>query len=253
MIKFHVEASLNMLWVVSLCEEEPWKCMQVNNAGVNFNLGSANSVEFAEKVVATNYFGTKRMIQAMIPLMRLSTSGARIVNVTSRLGRLNGRRNVSTTLMLYLYLFSYHLYFLTFFISYCSLPWEITYATTSHLVIKTMWKRSWYHSLACDVGQTSEQGCWNFFISKFATLVFLEDMANFVFRCFKGSVDYILVILGLYKLGRVLGVKLFLGWSKGYKYSFNVILISSDSLIHSISNFHSFSYFPCGSYFCSRF
>lgn len=65
----------------------------VNSAGVNFNLGSANSVEFAEKVVATNYFGTKRMIKAMIPLMRRSTSGARIVNVTSRLGRLNGRRN----------------------------------------------------------------------------------------------------------------------------------------------------------------
>lgn len=88
--------------------------MQVNSAGVNFNLGSANSVEFAEKVVATNYFGTKRMIKAMIPLMRRSTSGARIVNVTSRLGRLNGRRNVSTTLMLFLYLFIYHLYFLTF-------------------------------------------------------------------------------------------------------------------------------------------
>ncbi|KAL2234518.1 carbonyl reductase [NADPH] 1 [Sesamum indicum] len=65
----------------------------VNNAGVNFNAGSDNSVEFAEKVIATNYYGTKNMIKAMIPLMRPSDSGARIVNVSSRLGRLNGRRN----------------------------------------------------------------------------------------------------------------------------------------------------------------
>ncbi|XP_057767716.1 uncharacterized protein LOC130987997 [Salvia miltiorrhiza] len=65
----------------------------VNNAGVNFNFGSDNSVEYAEKVIATNYYGTKNMIKAMIPLMRRSSSGARIVNVSSRLGRLNGRRN----------------------------------------------------------------------------------------------------------------------------------------------------------------
>ncbi|XP_059642614.1 uncharacterized protein LOC132284522 isoform X2 [Cornus florida] len=65
----------------------------VNNAGINFNQGSENSVEFAEQVIVTNYFGTKNMIKAMIPLVRPSASGARIVNVSSRLGRLNGRRN----------------------------------------------------------------------------------------------------------------------------------------------------------------
>ncbi|XP_010523410.1 PREDICTED: (+)-neomenthol dehydrogenase [Tarenaya hassleriana] len=65
----------------------------VNNAGVNYNLGSDNSVEFAQTVVATNYYGTKNMTEAMIPLMRLSRQGTRIVNVSSRLGRLNGRRN----------------------------------------------------------------------------------------------------------------------------------------------------------------
>ncbi|KAL1563812.1 alcohol dehydrogenase [Salvia divinorum] len=65
----------------------------VNNAGVNFNFGSDNSVEHAENVIATNYYGTKNMIKAMVPLMRHSSSGARIVNVSSRLGRLNGRRN----------------------------------------------------------------------------------------------------------------------------------------------------------------
>ncbi|KAA0057722.1 short-chain dehydrogenase/reductase family protein [Cucumis melo var. makuwa] len=68
-------------------------CPQINNAGVNFNLGSSNSVEFAQMVIATNYYGTKNMIQAMIPLMKPSSAGARIVNVSSRLGKLNGRRN----------------------------------------------------------------------------------------------------------------------------------------------------------------
>lgn len=65
----------------------------VNNAGINFNLGSENSVEHAEQVIKTNYYGTKSVIEALIPLMKPSASGARIVNVSSRLGRLNGRRN----------------------------------------------------------------------------------------------------------------------------------------------------------------
>ncbi|KAK4744228.1 hypothetical protein SAY87_010540 [Trapa incisa] len=65
----------------------------VNNAGVNFNVGSDNSVDNAEMVISTNYYGTKNMIKAMIPLMRPSTAGARIINVSSRLGRLNGKRN----------------------------------------------------------------------------------------------------------------------------------------------------------------
>lgn len=69
--------------------------LQVNNAGVNYNLGSDNSVENARMVINTNYYGTKNIIKAMIPFMRHSASGARIVNVSSRLGRLNGRRNVS--------------------------------------------------------------------------------------------------------------------------------------------------------------
>ncbi|KAK7358726.1 hypothetical protein VNO77_00664 [Canavalia gladiata] len=65
----------------------------VNNAGVNFNCGSDNSVENARLVIETNYYGTKRMIKAMIPLMKASTHGGRIVNLSSRLGRLNGKRN----------------------------------------------------------------------------------------------------------------------------------------------------------------
>ncbi|KAI3684392.1 hypothetical protein L6452_33615 [Arctium lappa] len=65
----------------------------INNAGVSYNTGSENSVEFAEKVININYVGTKNMIKAAIPLMRPSAEGARIVLVSSRLGRLNGRRN----------------------------------------------------------------------------------------------------------------------------------------------------------------
>uniref|UniRef100_A0ACD5XH69 Uncharacterized protein n=2 Tax=Avena sativa TaxID=4498 RepID=A0ACD5XH69_AVESA len=65
----------------------------VNNAGVNFNRGADNSVEFAEQVIETNYFGTKRMIEAMTPLFKPSLYGGRIVNVSSRLGRADGRRN----------------------------------------------------------------------------------------------------------------------------------------------------------------
>lgn len=65
----------------------------VNNAGISYNTGSDNSVEFAEKVININYVGTKNMTKAALPLMRPSTEGARIVMVSSRLGRLNGRRN----------------------------------------------------------------------------------------------------------------------------------------------------------------
>ncbi|XP_071733397.1 uncharacterized protein [Rutidosis leptorrhynchoides] len=65
----------------------------INNAGVSYNTGSENSVDFSEKVINTNYFGTKNLTKAVIPLMRLSAEGARIVMVSSRLGRLNGRRN----------------------------------------------------------------------------------------------------------------------------------------------------------------
>ncbi|MCD7458467.1 hypothetical protein HAX54_038342 [Datura stramonium] len=65
----------------------------INNAGVNFNIGKDNSVEFAEMVIQVNYFGTKNMIKALVPLMRPSPAGARIVSVTSRLGRLNSKQN----------------------------------------------------------------------------------------------------------------------------------------------------------------
>ncbi|KAI3782511.1 hypothetical protein L2E82_12560 [Cichorium intybus] len=65
----------------------------VNNAGMSYNTGSENSVEFVEKVISTNYFGTKTITKALLPLMKPSPEGARIVMASSLLGRLNGRRN----------------------------------------------------------------------------------------------------------------------------------------------------------------
>ncbi|XP_074324618.1 uncharacterized protein LOC141661493 [Apium graveolens] len=65
----------------------------VNNAGANYNCGSENSVEHAEQVIQTNYYGTKNVTQAMVPIMRHSDVGARIVNVSSKLGKLHSRRN----------------------------------------------------------------------------------------------------------------------------------------------------------------
>ncbi|XP_019196108.1 PREDICTED: carbonyl reductase [NADPH] 1-like [Ipomoea nil] len=61
----------------------------INNAGVNFNVGTSNSVENAETVIKTNYYGTKNMTKTMIPLMRATAAGGHIVSVTSRLGRLS--------------------------------------------------------------------------------------------------------------------------------------------------------------------
>lgn len=63
---------------------------------MSFNVGTENSMENADTVIETNYIGTKNMTKAMIPLMRSSPYGARIVSVTSRLGRLHGKKNVST-------------------------------------------------------------------------------------------------------------------------------------------------------------
>ena len=86
---------MNLDDITSKCTIYVQICLQINNAGVNFNLGSSNSVEYAQMVIATNYYGTKNMTQAMVPLMKPSSAGARIVNVSSRLAKLNGRRNVS--------------------------------------------------------------------------------------------------------------------------------------------------------------
>ncbi|KAF7824311.1 (+)-neomenthol dehydrogenase [Senna tora] len=66
----------------------------VNNAGVSFNDVHENSVEHAETVIKTNFYGPKLLIQALLPLFRPNSSNMiRILNVSSRLGSLNKVRN----------------------------------------------------------------------------------------------------------------------------------------------------------------
>nr|DAD25196.1 TPA_asm: hypothetical protein HUJ06_026660 [Nelumbo nucifera] len=61
----------------------------VNNAAVSFNRIGENSVEHAETVIKTNFYGPKLLTEALLPLFRRSASISRILNVSSRLGLLN--------------------------------------------------------------------------------------------------------------------------------------------------------------------
>lgn len=64
--------------------------IQVNNAGVSYNELDENSVEHAESVIKTNFYGSKSLIEALLPLFRFSSSSiTRVLNVSSRLGSLN--------------------------------------------------------------------------------------------------------------------------------------------------------------------
>ncbi|KAF2298360.1 hypothetical protein GH714_023070 [Hevea brasiliensis] len=66
----------------------------VNNAAVSFNEIHENSVEHAEIVIKTNFYGPKLLIEALLPMSRQSTSAcSRILNITSRLGSINKMRN----------------------------------------------------------------------------------------------------------------------------------------------------------------
>ena len=48
---------------------------------------ATQTFELAEECLETNYYGARRMVEAFVPLLRLSDS-ARIVNVSSILGLL---------------------------------------------------------------------------------------------------------------------------------------------------------------------
>ncbi|BBG92976.1 NAD(P)-binding Rossmann-fold superfamily protein [Prunus dulcis] len=67
----------------------------VNNAAVSFNDLNENSVEHAETVMKTNFYGPKLLTEALLPMFRSSSSVSRILNVSSRLGSLNQLRNPS--------------------------------------------------------------------------------------------------------------------------------------------------------------
>ncbi|XP_057491218.1 (+)-neomenthol dehydrogenase [Actinidia eriantha] len=65
----------------------------VNNAAVSFNDQNENSVEHADTVINTNFYGPKLLTEALLPLFRISPSGGRILNISSRLGLLNKLEN----------------------------------------------------------------------------------------------------------------------------------------------------------------
>ncbi|KAL2536486.1 (+)-neomenthol dehydrogenase [Forsythia ovata] len=61
-------------------------------AHITANGKLVQTYEWAEQCLQTNYYGTKRMIEAFIPLLRLSDS-PRIVNVSSFMGKLKFQSN----------------------------------------------------------------------------------------------------------------------------------------------------------------
>nr|AFJ66193.1 hypothetical protein 7G9.11 [Boechera stricta] len=81
-VDFHRLDILDSSSIQDFCKwiKEKYGFIDINNAGVNYNVGSDNSVEFSHMVISTNYYGTKNIIKAMIPLMRHASQGARIVN-----------------------------------------------------------------------------------------------------------------------------------------------------------------------------
>ncbi|KAA8527240.1 hypothetical protein F0562_034663 [Nyssa sinensis] len=72
----------------------------VNNAAVSFNDIHENSVEHAETVINTNFYGPKLLIEALLPTFRRSASMSRILNISSRLGSLSKLRNPTMKEML---------------------------------------------------------------------------------------------------------------------------------------------------------
>ncbi|KAK1364432.1 hypothetical protein POM88_039993 [Heracleum sosnowskyi] len=56
-------------------------------AGIKWAEISTESYELTEQCVQTNYYGAKRMTEALIPLLQLSDS-PRIANVSSSMGKL---------------------------------------------------------------------------------------------------------------------------------------------------------------------
>ncbi|CAL9149705.1 unnamed protein product [Musa hybrid cultivar] len=66
----------------------------INNAAVSFNEIDTNSVEHAETVIRTNFYGPKMLIESLLPLFRRSiATSSRILNISSQLGLLNKVRN----------------------------------------------------------------------------------------------------------------------------------------------------------------
>ncbi|KAG6468366.1 (+)-neomenthol dehydrogenase-like [Zingiber officinale] len=72
----------------------------VNNAGVSFNDVYSNSIEHAQTVIDTNFYGAKRLTEALLPVFRRSATVSRILNISSQLGLLNKVRNLGVKKLL---------------------------------------------------------------------------------------------------------------------------------------------------------
>lgn len=66
----------------------------------SFTEGFNENYENAKACVDTNYLGTKRMVKAMLPLLKPSSSGSRIVNVSSTGGLLQNLGNETLRMQL---------------------------------------------------------------------------------------------------------------------------------------------------------
>ena len=60
---------------------------QVNNAGVAY-LGPFQEKQ-AINTLEVNYIGTKNMTETMLPLLKASDAGARIINISTLVGQLS--------------------------------------------------------------------------------------------------------------------------------------------------------------------
>ncbi|KAG0585686.1 hypothetical protein M758_2G028900 [Ceratodon purpureus] len=63
----------------------------INNAGVLFN--ENETVETDITTLQTNYYGVKNVTKAVLPVLRSSPAGARVIMVSSALGQLHSLRN----------------------------------------------------------------------------------------------------------------------------------------------------------------
>ncbi|KAJ3675376.1 hypothetical protein LUZ60_004418 [Juncus effusus] len=72
----------------------------INNAAVSFNKLNTNSVEHAETVIKTNFYGPKLLVEALLPLFRRESTVCRILNLSSQLGLLNKLTNPKLKQML---------------------------------------------------------------------------------------------------------------------------------------------------------
>ncbi|KAL2511417.1 (+)-neomenthol dehydrogenase [Abeliophyllum distichum] len=89
---FGVSLEEDALVIKEIIEADEVLDTKSQEAHITANGKLVQTYEWAEQCLQTNYYGTKRMIEAFIPLLRLSDS-PRIVNVSSYMGKLKFQSN----------------------------------------------------------------------------------------------------------------------------------------------------------------